>query len=78
MFHRLKAKFKKPKEVESLEVMADRCTGCARCVEMCKREVFALVEGRAVVANLASCVGCGKCTEKMCNFGAIKLVLKNV
>ncbi len=78
MFHRLKAKFKKPEEVESLEVMADSCTGCARCVEMCKRKVFALIEGRAEVVNLAACVGCGKCTKKMCNFDAIRLVLKKV
>lgn len=70
-------KFKKPKEVELLEVIEDRCVGCGRCAKMCKREVFAMDGERAYVANLEACVGCGKCMEKMCNFGAINLVLAN-
>ncbi len=75
MLHRLKMKFKKPKEVETLEIISDNCIGCGKCVNMCKQEVFTLSEGKAIVANRAACVGCGKCVEKMCNFGAIKLVL---
>lgn len=77
MLHKLKMKFKKPKEVESLEIITDNCIGCAKCVNKCKQEVFAIKDGKAIVANRAACVGCGKCVEKMCNFGAINLVLAN-
>lgn len=75
MLHKLKMKFKKPKKVESLDIDTEKCVGCGKCVEMCKREVFAISEKKAVVANIDACLGCGKCVKKMCNFGAIKLVL---
>lgn len=73
----LKMRFKKPKEVVSLEIISDKCAGCGECVRHCKREVFSMDMSKreAIVANLANCVGCGKCTKKMCNFDAIKLVL---
>ncbi len=77
LLHKLKMKFKKPKEVTTLEVITENCVGCRKCVQMCKREVFAMDRRKAVVANFDACVGCGKCVEKMCNFGAINLVLAN-
>lgn len=71
----LKMKFKKPKVVESLEIIDDRCTGCGSCVAKCKKQVFTMNRSKrlAVISNIADCVGCGKCVEKMCNFGAIEL-----
>lgn len=77
LLHKLKAKFKKPKEVATLEILEDKCVGCGKCAAMCKREVFSMNGRKAVVANREMCVGCGKCVEKMCNFGAINLVLAN-
>ncbi len=77
LLHKLKMKFKKPKEVEILEVVTENCVGCKRCVQMCKREVFSMNGHKAIVTNFEACVGCGKCVEKMCNFGAINLVLAN-
>ncbi len=70
--------FKKPKEVVSLQVIADKCTGCRACVDMCKRKVFTLdsEQKRAVVAQLDQCVGCGKCLSKMCRHDAIELIVK--
>lgn len=68
-------KFKKPKQVESLDIDTEKCVGCGKCAKMCKREVFAMLDNKAIVDNLDACVGCGKCVKKMCNFGAIKLVL---
>ncbi len=67
-------KFKEPKEVLSLEIIADKCVGCGSCAQKCKRGVFEM-HGIARVANFDACVGCGKCVEKMCNFGAIELRL---
>lgn len=70
-------KFKEPKEVASLTIITDRCTGCGSCIEKCKRNVFEMDReaGVARVVNLTDCVGCGKCVEKMCNFEAISLAL---
>ncbi len=77
MLTKLKMRFKKPKEVLSLEVIAEKCSGCGNCIDKCKRNVFEIDFDNQIarVANLADCVGCGKCVEKMCNFGAIKLVI---
>ncbi len=76
--HKLKMRFKKPKKVVSLQIVADKCVGCGVCVEKCKRDVFILdkTEKRAVVFNIAECVGCGKCVTKMCKFGAIDLIIE--
>lgn len=76
LIHRLKMKLKRPKKVLSLEIDKDRCVGCKRCVSGCKREVFVMDGCKAVVRSFAACVGCGKCVEKMCNFGAIYLVVE--
>ncbi len=69
---------KKPRIVESLRVNAELCTGCAECVERCKRDVFGIDKksGKATVIALANCVGCGKCVKKMCRFNAIELVVR--
>ncbi|MFI3304679.1 MAG: 4Fe-4S dicluster domain-containing protein [Rikenellaceae bacterium] len=71
-------KFKKPKEVTSLEIISDNCRGCGVCIERCKQKVFAHSDDgqKAIVARIENCVGCGKCVEKMCNFGAIKLIVE--
>lgn len=75
LIDRLKKRFKKPKKVDCLEVITDKCTGCRRCVTGCKHDVFAIKDGKAIVNRLSECVGCGKCVEKMCKFEAIKLVI---
>lgn len=75
IFHKLKSKFKKPKEVLRLEVLHDKCVGCGKCVRECKREVFALKDKKAVVKDIKLCVGCGKCVDKFCSFDAIELVV---
>ncbi len=74
---KIKMKFKKPKVVELLEVIDDKCVGCGACVTKCKRNVFEMDQRERVarVAHLNDCVGCGKCVKIMCNFEAIKLVL---
>ncbi|MFI3262992.1 MAG: 4Fe-4S binding protein [Rikenellaceae bacterium] len=68
-------KFKKPKTVETLEIITERCVGCKQCVEKCKQKVFAMSEGKAIVKNISACVGCGKCSEKICKFDAINLIV---
>ncbi len=77
ILQRLKMRIKRPRGVERLEVIGEKCVGCGRCAKMCKRGVFAMEGRRAVVANADACVGCGKCVQKICGFGAIDLVVAN-
>lgn len=75
ILQRLKMRIKRPKRVERLEIIAESCVGCGRCVEKCKREVFVMQGRKAIVQSVDLCVGCGKCVKKICNFGAINLVV---
>ncbi|OAT86523.1 diguanylate cyclase [Desulfotomaculum copahuensis] len=49
-----------------------RCVGCGNCVLICPAEpaVFAMAEGRAVVANAQACQGCRDCVAA-CPSGAV-------
>lgn len=71
MFHR-------KREVISLSVDEDKCTGCEMCVAACKRRVLELKYGlnfnyHAIARFPDDCVGCGRCL-RACSFGAIDLV----
>lgn len=68
--------WEKSKEV-SVTVSTERCVGCGRCVERCRREAMGLIQLRtehyAMLVNPGKCNGCGKCA-KVCNFNAIEIV----
>lgn len=64
-----------------------QCTACARCTQVCPKQLIALqpMDGRAVVRCMnrdkgavarkkcqAACIGCMKC-EKVCESGAVKV-----
>jgi len=54
-----------PRYIESvvtLRLDAARCNGCGVCLDVCPRGVFALVGGRAVLADRGACIECGACT----------------
>ncbi len=46
------------------------CTGCNRCVEVCRLEAISVNKG-AVKINRKLCTNCGKCIE-VCSPGALK------
>ena len=46
------------------------CTDCMTCVGVCPMEVFANIEGKAVVAKPEACIGCRAC-EAQCPQAAI-------
>ena len=51
------------KNVVTLELLAERCTGCRMCITVCPHDVF-VVEGRkARVANRDACMECGACAQ---------------
>jgi NAD-dependent dihydropyrimidine dehydrogenase PreA subunit len=52
-------------------VLADRCTGCGACVEVCPADVFDLnPRGLAVIARPDACQTCFMC-ELYCRFDAL-------
>jgi NAD-dependent dihydropyrimidine dehydrogenase PreA subunit len=52
-------------------LLADRCTGCNRCVEICPTNVFDAVQGgRPVIARAEDCQTCFMC-ELYCQADAL-------
>jgi NAD-dependent dihydropyrimidine dehydrogenase PreA subunit len=58
------------KNVVSLQIDPERCTGCGRCVEVCPQKVLRLEEGRARVVDRDLCIECGACALN-CAPGAV-------
>jgi NAD-dependent dihydropyrimidine dehydrogenase PreA subunit len=56
--------------VATLAYNVEKCTGCARCLEVCPRNVFTMEDGKARIADKDACMECGAC-EKNCEFGAL-------
>lgn len=63
-------KHKYLKNVVTLKLDADRCTGCGRCIEVCPHNVFELKDRKAVIINRDFCIECGACV-KNCPFHAV-------
>lgn len=53
-------------------VSEPKCTGCEECVDVCPVEVFAMQNGKSVVANGDDCLGCESCVE-VCPSDAIEI-----
>lgn len=51
------------KNVVTLGLDADRCTGCGMCVAVCPREVLRLEDGRARIIDRDACIECGACAK---------------
>jgi NAD-dependent dihydropyrimidine dehydrogenase PreA subunit len=60
------------KDVVTLELARDKCTGCGMCVSVCPHEVFELRDKKAVIINRDACMECGACA-KNCPVGAISV-----
>lgn len=57
-------------ESVTLELHAEKCTGCRRCLEVCPHGVFGMSDGKAYLADRGVCIECGAC-QRNCAFGAI-------
>lgn len=60
------------RNVATLELDRDACTGCGRCMEVCPHQVLALAEKRAVISDFDACMECGACARN-CPANAIRV-----
>jgi len=60
------------KDVSTLKMDSDKCTGCGRCIEVCPHAVFAMINGKANIVQKNSCIECGACV-KNCPFYALQV-----
>ena len=58
------------KNVVTLALQTDKCTGCGTCLAVCPRAVLVLPNGRVEIGNRDACIECGAC-QRNCPFGAI-------
>jgi NAD-dependent dihydropyrimidine dehydrogenase PreA subunit len=49
------------KNVATLQLDAEKCTGCGLCTAVCPHAVFALADGKAHIIDLDACMECGAC-----------------
>lgn len=60
------------KDVVTLRVDSDKCTGCGMCLEVCPHGVMAIEEKRVRIGNRDACMECGACNRN-CPFGAVSV-----
>jgi len=60
------------KDVVTLAVDRDKCTGCGMCLEVCPHAVLAINEKRVLIRNRDACMECGACSQN-CPVGAISV-----
>lgn len=61
------------KNVVTLELQQEKCSGCGRCLEVCPHNVFAMEAGRAAIQDRDACMECGACA-KNCPVQAVTVV----
>ena len=60
------------KDVVTLQLDANKCTGCGMCLEVCPHEVFQTNSSRAISINRDACMECGACSRN-CPVDAISV-----
>jgi NAD-dependent dihydropyrimidine dehydrogenase PreA subunit len=59
-------------DVTTLKLFADKCSGCAKCTEVCPHGVFEIENDKAAICDKNSCIECGACA-KNCPLNALKV-----
>lgn len=50
-------------EVVTLELDAEKCSGCTMCVQVCPHAVLAVNDGKARIVDRDACMECGACAR---------------
>ena len=58
------------RNVATIAVNQDQCTGCGACITVCPRNVLAKKDEKVFVSDRDSCIECGACARN-CAFDAI-------
>ncbi len=54
-------KLKYLRNVATLELNIDKCTGCGLCITVCPHAVFEIEEKKAAIVDINACMECGAC-----------------
>ena len=60
------------KNVVTLSLKEEMCSGCGRCLEVCPHNVFAMLNKRAAIVQRDACMECGACARN-CAWDAISV-----
>ncbi len=60
------------RNVSTLRMNDEACTGCGVCLDVCPRAVFARNNGKATIVDRDACIECGAC-QRNCAFGALSV-----
>lgn len=60
------------KNVVTLTLDENKCTGCGMCTKVCPHAVFSIVEKKAVLVDRDACMECGACAMN-CPFEAVQV-----
>lgn len=60
------------KNVVTLKLDQEKCSGCKMCLIVCPHEVFKISDRKAVIVNKDWCMECGAC-QKNCPENAISV-----
>lgn len=60
------------KNVVTLKLNEEKCTGCGMCVSVCPHEVFLIDKGKVKIIEKDRCMECGACA-KNCPFSALEV-----
>jgi len=58
------------KDVTTLRLVSEKCTGCGMCLVVCPHAVLALNNGKVQIENRDACMECGACAQN-CPFDAV-------
>ena len=64
-------KYKHLKNVSTLRLLSEKCTGCGLCANVCPHRVFKVSDGKARITN-DCCMECGACALN-CPVNAIEV-----
>ena len=64
--------FRYLQNVTTLQLHAELCIGCGRCLEVCPHQVFTLTGKKAIIADRDACMECGACQQN-CPVAAISV-----